>query len=106
MSTVNLACFSLPVTLGITNKTAQPFVAKMMRIALNGRAERDKGQKEGRARQKRIDEVRAELRQIEQEEKKIKALEREAARWERAEWIREYVEAFRERSWRGACAGS
>ena len=68
----------------------------MMRIALRERAERDKGEKEEQARQKRIDEVRSELIQIEKEEKKIKTLEREAIRWERAERIREYVEAVRQ----------
>jgi hypothetical protein len=71
-------------------------LAGMMRIALRERAERDKGEKEEQARQKRIDEVRSELIQIEKEEKKIKTLEREAIRWERAERIREYVEAVRQ----------
>jgi hypothetical protein len=70
-------------------------VAGMMRIALKERAERDKREKEEQAKQKRIDEVRAELRQIEKEEKKIRALEREAIRWQRAEWIRAYIEAVR-----------
>ena len=35
------------------------------------------------------------LEQIEKEEKKIKVLEREAIRWQRAERIREYIEAVR-----------
>jgi hypothetical protein len=70
-------------------------LAGMMRIALRERAERDRREKEEQARHKRIDEVRSELRQIEKEEKKIKTLEREAVRWERAERIREYVEAVR-----------
>jgi hypothetical protein len=70
-------------------------VAGMMRIALKERAERDKQEKEEQAKQKRIDAVRAELRLIEKEEKKIKALEREAIRWQRAERIREYIEAVR-----------
>lgn len=71
-------------------------LAGMMRIALRERAERDREEKEEQARQKRIDEVRSVLRQIEKEEKKIKTLEREAIRWERAERIREYVEAVRQ----------
>ena len=71
-------------------------LAGMMRIALKERAEQDKREKEEQARQKRVDEVRAELRQIEKEEKKIKTLERNATRWERAERIREYVEAVRQ----------
>jgi hypothetical protein len=70
-------------------------IAGMMRIALKERAERDKREREQQARQKRIDEVRAKLRQIENEEKKIKTLEREAIRWQRAERIREYIEAVR-----------
>jgi hypothetical protein len=70
-------------------------IAGMMRIALKERAERDKREREEQARQKRIDEVRAQLKQIEKEEKKIKALEREAIRWQRAERIREYIEAAR-----------
>jgi len=70
-------------------------IAGMMRIALKERAERDKREKEEQAKQKRIDEVRAELRQIEKEEKKIKALEREAIRWRRAERLRAYIEAVR-----------
>jgi hypothetical protein len=71
-------------------------VAGMMRIALKERAERDKREREELARQKRIDEVRAQLSQIGKEEKKIKALEREAIRWHRAERIRAYIEAVRQ----------
>jgi hypothetical protein len=71
-------------------------VAGMMRIALRERAEQDKREKEEQAREKRIDEVRAELRTIENEEKKIKVLEREAIAWQRAERIRKYVAAVRE----------
>ena len=70
-------------------------VAGMMRIALKERAERDKREREELGRQKRIDEVRAQLRLIEKEEKKIKTLERDAIRWHRAERIREYINAVR-----------
>ena len=70
-------------------------VAGMMRIALKKRAERHKQEKEEQAKQKRIDEVRAQLRQIEKEERNIKALERGAIRWHRAKRIREYIEAVR-----------
>jgi hypothetical protein len=70
-------------------------VAGMMRIALKERAERHKRETEEQAKQKGIDEVRAELREIEIEEKKIKMLEREAASWQQAELIREYIEAVR-----------
>jgi hypothetical protein len=70
-------------------------VAGMIRIALKERAERDKQEKEERAKQKRIDAVRAELRQIEKEERKIKALKREAVRWRRAERLRTYIDAVR-----------
>jgi hypothetical protein len=73
-------------------------IAGMMRIALNERAERDKQEKKERARQKRIDEVRAVLGQIESEEKKIKTLEREAIEWQRAERVREYITAVREQA--------
>ena len=66
-----------------------------MRIALKERAERDKREREEQAREKRIDGVREELRRIEKEEKKIRTLEREAIRWERAQRIREYIEAVR-----------
>ncbi len=70
-------------------------VAGMMRIALKERAERDKREREELGRQKRIDEVRAQLRLVEKEEKKIKTLERDAIRWHRAERIREYINAVR-----------
>jgi hypothetical protein len=77
-------------------------LAGMIRIALKERAERDKREKDEQARQKRIDQVRTQLRQIEKEEKKIKTLEREAIRWERAERIREYIEAVQQDAVRNA----
>ena len=71
-------------------------VAGMMRIALKQRAERRAREEEELGRQKKIDEVTAELRQIEAEEKKIRALKKEAVLWHRAERIRKYVAAVRE----------
>ena len=47
-------------------------------------------------RQKRIDEVAAELEKVEAEEKKIRLLRREVLAWHRAERIRKYAVAARE----------
>jgi hypothetical protein len=71
-------------------------VAGMMRIALKQRAERRAREEVELARQKKIDEVTAELRQIEAEEKKIRALKKGAVLWHRAERIRKYIAAVRE----------
>jgi hypothetical protein len=70
----------------------------MMRIALQERAQRDAREKEEQARQKRIDEVEEELQRIAEEEKRIKTLEQEAAAWQRAQRIREYIAAVEERA--------
>jgi uncharacterized membrane protein YukC len=53
---------------------------------------------EEQARQKRIDEVEEELQRIAEEEKRIKTLEQEAAAWQRAQRIREYIAAVEERA--------
>jgi phosphopantetheine adenylyltransferase len=53
---------------------------------------------EEQARQKRIDEVEEELQRIAEEEKRIKTLEQEAAAWQRARRIREYIVAVEERA--------
>jgi hypothetical protein len=73
-------------------------VAGMMRIALRERAEREAREEKKRAEQKQIDEVTEILHRIEAEEKKIKRLEREAAHWKRAQCIREYIAAVREKT--------
>jgi uncharacterized membrane protein YukC len=53
---------------------------------------------EEQARQKRIDEVEEELQRIAEEEKRIKTLEQEAAAWQWAQRIREYIAAVEERA--------
>ncbi len=71
-------------------------LAGMMRIALVQRAHREAREKEDLARQKKIDEVAAELEKIEAEEKKIRVLQKEATAWHCAERIRKYVAVARE----------
>jgi predicted transcriptional regulator len=71
-------------------------VAGMMKIALAARSRSNAQEKKEQARQKRIDEVTAELEKIEAEERKIKTLRKEVIAWQRAKRIREYVAAVRE----------
>ena len=73
-------------------------VAGMMRIALREQADRKASEEKERAEQKQIEEVTEILHGIEAEEKKIKSLEREAAHWKRAQCIREYITAVREKA--------
>ena len=73
-------------------------VAGMMRIALREQADRKAREEKERAEQKQIEEVTEILHGIEAEEKKIKSLEREAAHWKRAQGIREYIAAVREKA--------
>lgn len=70
-------------------------IAGMMKIALAARSRRDAEEKKEQARQKRVDEVTAELEKIEAEEKKIRDLKKEAVLWHRAERIRRYIAAVR-----------
>jgi len=72
-------------------------VAGMMRIALKERADDRAREERERAHQKRVDEVATELEKIRAEEKRIKLLRRDAGAWHRAERIRKYVAAVRER---------
>lgn len=67
-----------------------------MRIALKERADEQARKERELVRQKKIDEVAAELEKIEAEEKKARVLRREVAAWHRAEHIRKYVAAVRE----------
>jgi len=71
-------------------------IAGMIKIALAARSRRDAEEKKEQARQKRVDEVTAELEKIQAEEKKIRALKKEAVLWHRAERIRKYIAAVRE----------
>ena len=71
-------------------------VAGMMRIALKERADDHARKERELVRQKKIDEVAAELEKIEVEEKKIRLLRREVLAWHRAERIRKYVAAVGE----------
>ena len=70
-------------------------VAGMIKIALAARVRRDAEEKKEQARQKRVDEVTAELEKIRAEEKKTQALQKEAVLWHRAERIRKYIAAVR-----------
>lgn len=74
------------------------FVAGMVRIALRKRADQKAQEEREQARQKKIDEVTEILDRIEAEEKKIKTLKKEAVAWHRAERIRKYAAAVRERA--------
>lgn len=71
-------------------------VAGIMRIALKERAEEKAREERELARQKKVDEVEAELEKIQVEERKIRALRKDAAAWHRAERIRRYIAAMRE----------
>lgn len=67
-------------------------------IAFRERADREvRGEKE-RAEQEQIDEVTEVLHRSEVEEKEIKRLEREATHWKRAQCIREYIVAAKEKA--------
>jgi predicted transcriptional regulator len=70
-------------------------VAGMMRIALKERADEQARKERELVRQKKIDEVAAELELIEAEQKKVRVLRSEVAAWHRAERIRKYVAAVR-----------
>jgi len=71
-------------------------VAGMMRISLKERADDRAREEREAARQRRVDEVTAELEKIEAEEKRIKTLRKEVISWQRAKRIREYIAAVRE----------
>jgi hypothetical protein len=73
-------------------------LAGMMRIALRERADREAREEKERVEQEQIDEVTEVLHRIEVEEKEIKSLEREATHWKRAQCIREYIAAAKEKA--------
>jgi hypothetical protein len=72
------------------------FIAGMMRIALKERADNKARQDRELARQKRINEVEAELEKIQTEEKRIRTLRKDVTAWHQADRIRKYIAAARE----------
>jgi hypothetical protein len=81
-------------------QTAESRCVPTMKIALAARSRSHAQEKKEQARQKRIDEVTAELEKIEAEERKIKTLRKEVIAWQRAKRIREYTVAVREEAGR------